>query len=200
MTKKQTKVKDHEQETEKEVNQETAKQETDTETETKAEATAEPCQEEKSELEIKAGQLEKELADQKDKHLRLIAEYDNYRKRTLKEKMELAKTAGEKVITGILPVIDDFERALQHLDNASDLNAVKDGINLIYNKFINFLTQQGVKEIETINTNFNADLHEAITKVPAPSEEQKGKILDCVQKGYILDEKVIRYPQVVVGE
>lgn len=203
MTKKQSKVKDHEQEAEKDVNRETAKQEADTETETKAETaaeTAEPCQEEKSELEIKAGQLEKELADQKDKHLRLIAEYDNYRKRTLKEKMELAKTAGEKVITGILPVIDDFERALQHLDNASDLNAVKDGISLIYNKFINFLTQQGVKEIETINTDFNADLHEAITKVPAPSEEQKGKILDCVQKGYMLDEKVIRYPQVVVGE
>lgn len=203
MTKKQSKVKDHELEAEKDVNRETAKQEADTETETKAETaaeTAEPCQEEKSELEIKAGQLEKELADQKDKHLRLIAEYDNYRKRTLKEKMELAKTAGEKVITGILPVIDDFERALQHLDNASDLNAVKDGISLIYNKFINFLTQQGVKEIETINTDFNADLHEAITKVPAPSEEQKGKILDCVQKGYMLDEKVIRYPQVVVGE
>ena len=199
MTKKHSKAKDHEQE--KEVNQETVKQKAETETTTQQTTEkTESCKEEKSELEIKAEKLEKDLAEQKDKHLRLIAEYDNYRKRTLKEKMELAKTAGEKVISGILPVIDDFERALQHLDNASDLNAVKDGISLIYNKFINFLTQQGVKAIETTNVDFNADLHEAITKVPAPSEEQKGKILDCVQKGYMLDEKVIRYPQVVVGE
>jgi molecular chaperone GrpE len=158
------------------------------------------CEEVKSELEIRVGQLENELLEAKDKHLRLIAEYDNYRKRTLKEKMELSKTAGEKVITGILPVIDDFERALLHLDNASDLDAVKGGIGLIYSKFTNFLTQQGLKEIETVNQDFNADLHEAITKVPAPSDNLKGKILDCVLKGYILDEKVIRYPQVVIGE
>ncbi len=157
-------------------------------------------QEEKSELEDKTEQLEKELAEAKDKHLRLIAEYDNYRKRTLKEKMELSKTAGEKVLIGVLPVIDDFERALQHLDKASDLQAVKDGITLIYNKFISFLLQQGVKEIETVNQDFNADLHNAITKIPAPSDDLKGKILDCVQKGYILEDKVIRYPQVVVGE
>ncbi len=154
----------------------------------------------KTELEQKAEQLEKDLIEARDKHLRLIAEYDNYRKRTLKEKMELSKTAGEKVLTGVLPVIDDFERALQHLDKASDLQAVKDGITLIYNKFISFLSQQGVKEIETVSQDFNADLHNAITKIPAPSDDLKGKILDCVQKGYILEDKVIRYPQVVVGE
>lgn len=203
MTKKPSKTKGKEEISDKKaVHDNDAKEVTATEKNQPTEKASanETCQELKSELEIKTEQLEKELMEAKDKHLRLIAEYDNYRKRTLKEKMELSKTAGEKVITGILPVIDDFDRALQHLDKASDLDAVKDGIALIYNKFINFLSQQGVKEIETTNQDFNADLHEAITKVPAPSDNLKGKILDCVQKGYFLDEKVIRYPQVVIGE
>lgn len=199
MTKKQSKSKVHEECADKNAVQDAAEAETSVESKIE-EAESAKCQKEKSELEIKTEQLEKELAEAKDKHLRLIAEYDNYRKRTLKEKMELSKTAGEKVLIGVLPVVDDFERALQHLDTASDLQAVKDGITLIYNKFISFLLQQGVKEIETVNQDFNADLHNAITKIPAPSDDLKGKILDCVQKGYILEDKVIRYPQVVVGE
>jgi molecular chaperone GrpE len=144
--------------------------------------------------------LEKQVADLSDKHLRLIAEYDNYRKRTLKEKMELTKMAGERIFVNILPVIDDFERAIQHLGSASDLDAVRSGIDLIYTKFIGYLSQQGVKAIDTKDQDFNADLHEAITKVPAPSEEMKGKVIDCLEKGYILDDKVIRFPKVVVGE
>jgi molecular chaperone GrpE len=204
MTKKQTKSKDKEEiiDNNEVVNNDTQEVETpiDGESEESDSSAGDACQELNSELEAKLEQLEKEILEAKDKHLRLIAEYDNYRKRTLKEKIELSKTAGEKVIIGILPVIDDFDRALQHLDKASDLDAVKDGITLIYNKFINFLSQQGVKEIETTNQDFNADLHEAITKVPAPDETLKGKLLDCVQKGYFLDEKVIRYPQVVIGE
>jgi molecular chaperone GrpE len=144
--------------------------------------------------------LKKQLADLNDKHLRLIAEYDNYRKRTLKEKMEMMKMAGERIFVNILPVIDDFERAIQHLGSASDLDSVKGGIDLIYNKFVNYLSQQGVKAIDTNNQDFDADIHEAITKIPAPSEEMKGKVIDCLEKGYLLDDKVIRFPKVVVGE
>ncbi|GAO31125.1 nucleotide exchange factor GrpE [Geofilum rubicundum] len=144
--------------------------------------------------------LKKQLVDLNDKHLRLVAEYDNYRKRTLKEKMELTKIAGERIFVNILPVIDDFERAIQHLGSASDLDSVKGGIDLIYNKFVNYLSQQGVKAIDTSNQDFDADVHEAITKIPAPSEEMKGKVIDCLEKGYLLDDKVIRFPKVVVGE
>ncbi len=144
--------------------------------------------------------LEKQVADLNDRHLRLIAEYDNYRKRTLKEKMELTKMAGQKIFVNILPVIDDFERAIQHLGSASDLDSVRSGINLIYSKFVSYLLQQGVKAIDTKDQDFDADLHEAITKIPAPSEEMKGKVIDCLEKGYLLDDKVIRFPKVVVGE
>jgi len=144
--------------------------------------------------------LEKQLAELNDKHLRLIAEYDNYRKRTLKEKLDLTKTAGQKIFVNILPVIDDFQRAIQHLDTANDLDAIRSGIELIYNKFMNYLSQHGVKAMDAVNQEFNADLHEAISKVPAPSEEMKGKIIDCVETGYVLDDKVIRFPKVIVGE
>ncbi|MDG5799686.1 nucleotide exchange factor GrpE [Marinilabiliaceae bacterium ANBcel2] len=153
-----------------------------------------------SSAEKKCRELEKELEEMHNKHMRLIAEYDNYRKRTLKEKMELSKLAGEKIFGDILPVIDDFERALLHLDDDSDITSVKEGVELIYNKFLKYLSSQGVKEIKTDKEEFNADIHEAVTKIPAPSDDLKGKIVDCVQKGYILDEKVIRYPKVVVGE
>jgi molecular chaperone GrpE len=110
------------------------------------------------------------------------------------------KTAGEKILTGVLPLIDDFERGLQHISKASDIDALKDGITLIYNKFINFLLQQGIKEIDTMGKDFDPEIYEALTKVPAPNPEMKGKIIDCVEKGYILDDKIIRYPKVVVGE
>lgn len=148
-------------------------------------------------------QLEKtmtELAELKDKHLRLQAEFDNYRKRTLKERMELLKTASESVLTSILPIIDDFERALQTLEQVEENSHAKDGIALIYSKFKEFLKQNGVKEIEAKEQVFDTDLHEAITTIPAPKEELKGKIVDVVQKGYFLNDKVIRFSKVVIGE
>lgn len=145
-------------------------------------------------------QLKEKLADANDKYLRLTAEYDNYRKRTLKEKMELMKTAGESIILGLLPVIDDFDRAMAHMDEAKDTEAVTEGIKLIYNKFKDFLTQKGVNEIEAKDQDFDTDLHEAVTKIPAPTEEMKGKVIDCIEKGYTLQDKVIRFSKVVVGE
>ena len=145
-------------------------------------------------------ELKKQIEELNDKYLRLSAEYDNYRKRTLKEKMELTKSAGASVILALLPVIDDFDRALAHLDDAKDLDAVKEGILLIYSKFKEFLAQQGVSEIEATNQEFDTDHHEAITKIPAPSEEMKGKIIDTVEKGYMMNDKVIRFAKVVVGE
>ncbi len=135
-----------------------------------------------------------------DKYLRLAAEFDNYRKRTLKEKMDLTKYASGDVLKDILPVVDNMERALKALETAKDMDAVKEGIVLIYNKFKEFLSQKGVKEIESMGLELNCDLHEAITKFAAPSEELKGKIIDVVEKGYYLNDKVIRFAKVVVGE
>lgn len=152
-------------------------------------------------------QLEKELEDaqtvieeQKDKYLRLSAEFDNYRKRTMKEKAELILNGGEKSISSILPVIDDFERAIKTMETAKDVKAVKEGVELIYNKFMAVMAQNGVKVIETKDQPLDTDYHEAIAVIPAPSEEQKGKILDCVQTGYTLNDKVIRHAKVVVWE
>ena len=148
-------------------------------------------------------QLEKtelDLLELKDRHIRLQAEFDNYRKRTLKERMELLKTASESLLISILPVIDDFDRAVQTLDLVEEDNHLKDGVMLIYSKFQDFLKQNGVKEIEAKDQPFDTDLHEAITKFPAPSEEMKGKIIDVVQKGYYLNDKVIRHSKVVIGE
>jgi molecular chaperone GrpE len=136
----------------------------------------------------------------KDKHIRLQAEFDNFRKRTLKEKMELLKSAGESILVNILPVIDDFDRALQTIGNTEQNDPVVDGVKLIYNKFQEFLKQNGIKEIEAKEKDFDTDLHEAVTKIPAPSEELKGKNVDVIQKGYMLNEKVIRFAKVVVGE
>lgn len=138
-------------------------------------------------------------ADLSDKHLRLQAEFDNYRKRTMKEKMDLIKTAGEGIIKDILPVMDDFERAMSTLDSSEDIESVKDGLQLIYSKFEAFMTQKGVAAISVEEGIFDTELHEAITQIPAPSEDMKGKIIDCVQKGYTLNEKVIRHSKVVVG-
>ncbi len=148
-------------------------------------------------------QLEKtelELLELKDRHIRLQAEFDNYRKRTLKERMELLKTASESLLISILPVIDDFDRAMQTVNLEEKNSHIKEGVQLIYNKFQEFLKQNGVKEIEAKEQEFNTDLHEAITKIPAPTEELKGKIVDVVQKGYYLNDKVIRFSKVVIGE
>jgi len=143
---------------------------------------------------------QEELANMKDKYLRLSAEFDNYRKRTMKEKAELILNGGEKSISSILPIVDDFERALKNMETAEDVAAVREGVELIYNKFMTVLGQNGVKVIETKEQPLNTDFHEAIAVIPAPAEELKGKILDCVQPGYTLNDKVIRHAKVVVGE
>lgn len=135
-----------------------------------------------------------------DDYLRLHAEFDNYRKRTLKEKSELLRSGSEKVLSGILPVVDDFERAMQNLKSAESMDALKEGIELIYSKFISFLNKNGVKEMETNGQPFDAEQHEALTMIPVPSEEMKNKIVDTVEKGYTLDGKVMRFPKVVVGQ
>ncbi len=135
-----------------------------------------------------------------DKYVRLIAEFDNYKKRTLKEKSDLLKYGGETVLTNLLSILDDFERAQQSIKESSDIESIKAGIELINNKFYEYLKQQGVKEIEAKNADFNTDYHEAITRFPAPSEDLKGKVIDVIQKGYMLHDKVIRYAKVVVGE
>jgi len=149
---------------------------------------------------LKVAEIEKSLAEMTDKYLRLSAEFDNYRKRTLREKMELMRTANESVMRNILPVIDDFERAMKSIELGMDFEATKEGILLIYNKFKDFAKQNGIKEIDAAGDVFNTDLHEAITKIPAPTEDMKGKIIDVVQKGYYLNDKVIRFAKVVVGE
>lgn len=140
------------------------------------------------------------LREINDKYLRISAEFDNYRKRTMKERMELAKSAGESVLVNILPVIDDFERALGSVSEAKDINAVKEGLDLIYHKFKEFLSQQGIKEIEALNEDFDTDIHEAISKIKAPVKKLKGKVVDVIEKGYLLNDKVIRYSKVVIGE
>ena len=144
--------------------------------------------------------LQAQVDEMKDKYLRLSAEFDNYRKRTMKEKAELILNGGEKSISSILPIVDDFERALKNIETAEDVAAVREGVELIYNKFMTVLGQNGVKVIETKEQPLNTDFHEAIAVIPAPAEELKGKILDCVQTGYTLNDKVIRHAKVVVGE
>jgi molecular chaperone GrpE len=135
-----------------------------------------------------------------DKYMRLSAEFDNYRKRTLKEKAELTKLANANLLKDILPVIDDFERGIAHLDDAEDMESLKKGVELIYNKFVEFLRQNNIKEIEAKEKEFDLDFHEAMTKIPAPTDELKGKVVDVLEKGYLLNDKVIRYAKVVVGE
>jgi len=159
-----------------------------------------PAADEKSQLEAKIAELEAANNEINDKYLRLSAEFDNYRKRTLRERMELTKMAAESVMLSILPVTDDFERAIHSIEQGMDFEATKEGIMLIYNKFKEFNKQNGITEIEALGKEFDTDLHEALTKIPAPSEKMKGKIIDVIQKGYYLNEKVIRFAKVVVGE
>lgn len=144
--------------------------------------------------------LQEKYDELNDSYLRLHAEYDNYRKRTLKEKMEIIKTGGEKVLTEMIPLIDDLERALETVQNAEDKKAIVEGLELIYSKFINFINRHGVKEMEAIGEPFDADKFEAITTIPVEDKSQKDMVVDCVQKGYILHEKVIRFPKVIVGK
>lgn len=165
-------------------------------------AEGQPAPEETAEELTIEEQLEaakKEIANLKDQLLRKIAEFDNYRKRTIKEKTDLILNGGEKTITTILPVIDDMERALKTMQNAEDVSAVVKGVELIYKKFMDILGKQGVSVIDTKEADFDVDLHEAIAQIPAPTPELKGKVMDCTLTGYKLNEKVIRHAQVVVG-
>ena len=145
-------------------------------------------------------ELQKKYDELNNSHLRLMAEFDNYRKRTLREKSELIKNGGENETAQLLPVVDDFERALQNIHKAEDLTGVAEGVDLIYNKFVSYLASQGVKAMEVVGKPFDLDQSEAIATIPAPEEGLKGKVLDCVQTGYLLNEKVIRHAKVVVGE
>lgn len=144
--------------------------------------------------------LEDQLAQLQDNHLRLMAEYDNYRKRTLKEKSDLIRNGGEKVLKDLLPVVDDLELALANMSATEDVVALREGIQLIYSKFVDYLTRQGIKAIEAKDVPFNEELHEAIATFPAPVPEQKGQVIDCVKRGYTLHDKVLRYASVVVGQ
>lgn len=135
-----------------------------------------------------------------DQYLRLMAEFDNYRKRMMRDRADLIKSASERVVVDLLPIVDNFERSLKSMETSETVQPVMEGVNLIYQQLLTLLKQQGVKEIETENQLFNDELHEAITTAPAASDEMKGKIMDCVQKGYLMNEKVIRFPKVVVGQ
>lgn len=150
--------------------------------------------------EDKIAALQAELEKSQKEYLFLMAEFDNYRKRTVKEKTELIKNGGEKAMLGLLPVIDDFERAIDAIDKSSDVEGLKEGVDLIYNKFMKYLESQQVKPMESTGTDFDADIYEAVTTFPAPDESMKGKVIDTVQKGYTINEKVLRHAKVVVGQ
>ena len=143
--------------------------------------------------------LEEQLTELNEKYLRLFSDFDNYRKRTAKERIELAKTAGEDIFKSVLPILDDFERAAKALNESSDLNALKEGVDLIQNKLVNILQSKGLEPMQTVGETFDVDVHEAITNIPAPSEELKGKVVEEVERGYTLNGKVIRYAKVIVG-
>lgn len=152
-----------------------------------------------NEKDAEVTELKGKLAELNDKYTRLYSEFDNFRKRTAKEKKEIMDAGGEDVFKSMLPVIDDFERAIKSNAEATDLKAINDGINLIYNKFKITLNQKGLTEMKSIGETFNPDIHEAITNVPAPSDELKGKVVDELEKGYTLNGKIIRFAKVVIG-
>ncbi len=164
---------------------------------------ADALSEEDAENEALKDQLDKALSaneSMKKDYMFLMAEFDNFKKRTLKEKSELLKNAAESTLKGLLPIVDDFERGLDAIKDSSDVSAVKEGMELIYNKLIKYLATNGVKAIESTGAEFDADLHEAIAMVPTPDESQRGKVIDTVEKGYTLNDKVIRHAKVAVGQ
>lgn len=188
--------KEQEQAKEEELQNE-VQEETQAEAQQDAEAD-EPAKEETPEDKIAA--LQAELEKSQKEYLFLMAEFDNYRKRTLKEKADLIKNGGEKAMLELLPVVDDFERAMGALEQSADVESLKDGVNLIYNKFVKYLESQQVKPMESTGMEFDADIYEAVTTFPAPEESMKGKVIDTVQKGYTINEKVLRHAKVVVGQ
>lgn len=192
MTEKDIEIKDEETQNEAPVD-ETAK-EAEEEEEVNSEETSE--EEEKDPLE----KAQEEIADLKDKWLRSVAEFENYRKRTLKERAELILNGGEKVITAILPIIDDMERAIENGAKTDDPEVLREGMSLIHQKFMKTLEAQGVSKIETENADFDTDVHEAVAMVPGMGDDKKGKVIDCLQQGYKLNDKVIRHAKVAVGQ
>ncbi|QHS60637.1 nucleotide exchange factor GrpE [Chitinophaga agri] len=141
-----------------------------------------------------------ELNEMKDKYLRLVAEFDNFKKRTAKERIELMQTASRELMVSLLDVLDDTDRATKQIESAADINAVKDGVALVFNKLKSTLQAKGLKPMESLHTEFNPDLHEAITEIPAPTDDLKGKVIDDMQKGYYLNDKLIRFAKVIVGK
>ncbi len=175
------------------VNEEAAKNPETENTENQSDSTA-------NEQELKMKELETKLAEANDKYLRLYSEFDNFRKRTAKERVDLINTAGEDIFKSLLPVLDDFERAIKSNAETTDIKAVNDGVSLIYNKFKSTLTSKGLQEMKSHGETFDADIHEAITNVPAPSDDLKGKVVDELEKGYSLNGKIIRFAKVVIGQ
>ena len=151
-------------------------------------------------LEEKNKELEIQVAESKDKHMRLFAEFDNYKKRTMRERLELIQTASEKTLRSLLPILDDFDRARQSADSEDTEEVFSDGVLLVYNKIYSVLDQSGLKPMNSTGEEFNPEFHEAITEIPAPDESQKGKVVDTIEKGYFLHEKIIRHAKVVVGK
>ena len=189
--------------TEKDINieeEENLQEEQDVKTEAEntdaEEVTATETEEEKNPLE----QAQEQIADLKDKYLRSVAEFDNYRKRTLKERAELILNGGEKVLTAILPVVDDMERAIENGVKTDDPKVLREGMELIYHKLMKVLENQGISVIDTKEADFDTDVHEAVAMVPGMGDDKKGKVIDCVQKGYKLNDKVIRHAKVAVGQ
>tara|TARA_B110000914_G_C15493812_1_gene462121 strand:- start:389 stop:946 length:558 start_codon:yes stop_codon:yes gene_type:complete len=167
-------------------------------TATSEEVTAETVVEKSVEDELV--ELNQQIEEQKDKYLRLFADFDNYKKRNAKERLDLLNTAGKDIILSILPTLDDLDRAITSSETSTNITAVKDGFILVRNKLFSSLAQKGLKPMESIEQDFNPDIHEAITKIPAPTTELKGKVVDEIEKGYTLNAKIIRYAKVVVGE
>lgn len=157
-------------------------------------------QQEVNTLENQLSDLQTQLEKEKKEYLFLAAEFDNYRKRTLKEKAEIIKNGGENVLKGLLPIVDDFERGLKAASESADASTIVEGMTLIYNKLVKYMESMGVKEMQSTGESFNPDLHEAIAQVPAPSEDMKGKVLDTVQKGYTINDKVLRHAKVAVAQ
>ena len=181
-----------------ELNGAPVEEEIDTETDTESVTETETEAVEETEDELSA--LKSQVADLNDKYLRSVAEFDNYRKRTLKERAELILNGGEKVLTAILPVVDDMERAIENGAKTDDPQVLREGMELIYHKLVKVLESQGVTAIDTTDADFDTDVHEAVAMVPGMGDDKKGKVIDCVQKGYKLNEKVIRHAKVAVGQ
>lgn len=197
--KKQT-MKKEEYEVQEKSNTPETKEDTSKEMEDKKEVLSKKKRSTKKSKSSKEKELQEKVNEINDKYLRLYSEFDNYRKRTIKERIELSKTASEEVIIELLPVLDDFERAYKSNEASENCDAIKDGMNLIFTKFKGTLEKKGLKPIEAIGNEFDTDFHEAITQIPAPTDDQKGKIVDEIEKGYQLNDKVIRFSKVVIGQ